>query len=279
LSSIPVKEREILEISRDQNVKNSIYAFLLQKKEESELSYASTLSDSRVINDAQASKFPVSPNKKLVLIGAVIFALVLGIIIITAKEGLTSTVLYRKELENMTVVPVLGEVAYNDTKESIVIQKGKRSFIAEEFRKIRASLHFLGIGGSKKKILVTSSIPGEGKSFISANLAISNALTGKKVCLVDMDLHNPGLGKMFGKSTEDKGLSNYLNGELNPGDIIKPLSDYPNLSFVSTGPLQDEASELLLNGKINPFIEHLENNFDLIVVDTAPTAFHRHPAL
>ncbi|MEN9964044.1 MAG: hypothetical protein RL582_1139, partial [Bacteroidota bacterium] len=272
LSSIPVKEREILEISRDQNVKSSIYAFLLQKKEESELSYASTLSDSRVINDAQASKFPVSPNKKLILIGAIVFAIVLGIGIITAKEGFTSTVLYRKDLENMTAIPVIGEIAYNDAKESIVIQKGKRSFIAEEFRKIRASLHFLGIGGSKKKILVTSSIPGEGKSFVSANLAISNALTGKKVCLIDIDLHNPGLGKLFGKSKEDIGLSDYLTGKKTKSDIIKAVANCPNLYFVSTGPLQEEASEMLLNGKINELLAILETEFDMIILDTAPTA-------
>jgi tyrosine-protein kinase Etk/Wzc len=103
-------------------------------------------------------------------------------------------------------------------------------------------------------------------------LAISNALTGKKVCLVDLDLHNPGLGKMFGKSSEEKGISNYLNESIPEDEIIQSLTAHPNLSFVSTGPLQDEASELLLNGKINTFIAYLEEKFDLIVMDTAPTA-------
>jgi capsular exopolysaccharide synthesis family protein len=271
LSSIPKKERDILEISRDQNVKNSIYSFLLQKKEESELSYASTLSDSRVINSAQASKYPVSPNKKLIFIGAILASILLGILFITAKDFLSSKILYRKDLEAMTAIPVLGEIAQNESKESIVIEAGKRSFIAEEFRKIRASLHFLGINATNKKILVTSSIPGEGKSFVSGNFAISNALSGKKVCLIDIDLHNPGLGKMFGKTTEDPGISDYLNGKKQPEDIIKKVPEFENLFFVSSGAIHESPSELLLNGKIKDFIDYLEMKFDLIILDTAPS--------
>jgi len=271
LSTIPQKERDILEISRDQNVKNSIYSFLLQKKEESELSYASTLSDSRVINSAQASKYPVSPNKKLIFIGAILAAIFIGILFITAKDFLSSKILYRKDLESMTAIPVLGEIAQNDSKESIVIEAGKRSFIAEEFRKIRASLHFLGINADNKKILVTSSIPGEGKSFVSGNFAISNALTGKKVCLIDIDLHNPGLGKMFGKTTEDPGISDYLTGKKQAEDIIKKVPEFENLFFVSSGAIHESPSELLLNGKIKDFIDYLENKFDLIILDTAPS--------
>jgi tyrosine-protein kinase Etk/Wzc len=271
LSTIPQKERDILEISRDQNVKNSIYSFLLQKKEESELSYASTLSDSRVINSAQASKYPVSPNKQLIFIGAILAALVLGILFITAKDFLSTKILYRKDLESMTAIPVLGEIAQNDSNESIVIEAGKRSFIAEEFRKIRASLHFLGINADNKKILVTSSIPGEGKSFVSGNFAISNALTGKKVCLIDIDLHNPGLGKMFGKTTEDPGISDYLKGKKQPEDIIKKVPEFENLFFVSSGAIHESPSELLLNGKIKDFIAYLETKFDLIILDTAPS--------
>ena len=271
LSSIPQKERQILEMSRDQNVKNGIYSFLLQKREESELSYASTISDNRVINSAQSSGYPVSPNKMFIYLGAFAAAIAFGFLFVSAKEGLSRSVLYRKDLESMTSVPVIGEVAYNDTKDAIVIQAGKRSFIAEEFRKIRVSLHFLGIDSIHKKILITSSIPAEGKSFIAANLAISNALAGKKVILLDMDLHNPGLGKTFGKTTEDPGMSDYLMGKKKPEDIIKKVNDFDNLYFVSSGTLHESPSELLLNGKINEFIEYIESRFDLIVIDTAPS--------
>ncbi len=271
LSTIPQKERAILDMSRDQNVKSGIYSFLLQKREESELSYASTLSNSRVINAAQSSKFPVSPNKMFIMLGAMAAALGVGFLFISAKEGLSRNILYRKDLEAMTSVQVIGEIAHNETKESIVVEKGKRSFIAEEFRKIRVSLHFLGIDNHRKKILITSSIPGEGKSFIAANLATSNALAGKKVLLVDIDLHKPGLGKMFGKSTEDAGLSDFLMGKKKPDDIIKKTNDYENLFFVSSGSIHESPSELLLNGKIEDFVAHVEDKFDLIILDTAPS--------
>jgi len=271
LSSIPQKEREILEISRDQNVKNGIYSFLLQKKEESELSYASTLSDSRVINTAQATKYPVSPNKMFIYLGGLLGSVLVSILLITLMEGFSTKVLYRKDLESMTDVKVIGEVAFNDSKESIVIEAGKRSFIAEEFRKIRTSLHHLGIDSQKKKILVTSSIPGEGKSFMAANLAISNSLTGKKVALIDIDLHNPGLSKVFGKSTQDPGMSDFLTGKKKPEDIIKKAAGYENLFFISSGTLHESPSELLLNGKINEFVEYLDSRFDMIIMDTAPS--------
>ncbi len=271
LSSIPQKERQILEMSRDQNIKNGIYSFLLQKREESELSYASTLSDSRVVNKAQSTKFPVSPNKIMIYLAAIAAAFGICILFISAREAFSRKVLYRHEIESMTHVPIIGEVAFNKSKESVVIEAGKRSFIAEEFRKIRVSLHFLGIDSAqKKKILVTSSIPGEGKSFVAANLGISNALTGKKVVLVDIDLHNPGLGRIFEKTSEDAGVSDFLAGKKTAEDIIKKVPGHDNLFFVAAGTLHESPSELLLNGKIKDLVAYLEGAFDLVVMDTAP---------
>ncbi|HCY90621.1 MAG TPA: capsular biosynthesis protein [Chitinophagaceae bacterium] len=271
LSRIPVKERELVDMSRDLNIKNGIYQFLLQKKEESELSYASTLSDSRVVNKAQSTRKPVSPNKMLIYLAAMAAAMGLSILFISAREAFSRKVLYRNEVESLTSVPIIGEVAFNKSNEHLVIEAGKRSFIAEEFRKIRVSLHFLGINfDTKKKLLVTSSIPGEGKSFVAANLAISHSLTGKKVVLVDVDLHNPGLGKIFGKTTEDPGVSDFLAGKKKPEDIIKRVPEHENLYYVSSGFLHDSPSELLLNGKIQELITYLEGIFDLIIMDTAP---------
>ncbi|MEO7522984.1 MAG: GNVR domain-containing protein, partial [Ferruginibacter sp.] len=250
LSAIPQKERQLVELTRDQNTKSGIYNFLLQKKEESELSYASTLSDSRVVNKAQATKFPVSPNKLLIYFAAIALAFGGCIAFISASESLSRKILYRQDLESFTTVPIIGEVAFSKDKDGLVIQAAKRTFLAEEFRKIRVSLHFLGIDKTNKKILVTSSIPGEGKSFVAANLAISNALSGKKVCLVDLDLHNPGLSKLFDRATTDAGMSDYLTGDKDPEDIIKRVPNHENLFFVSSGTINESPSELLLNGKI-----------------------------
>lgn len=270
LSSIPQKERELIDMSRDLNTKNGIYQFLLQKREESELSYASTLSDSRVVNKAQSTRLPVSPNKMMIYLMALAASIGLCILFISAREAFSRKVLYRHELEGLTSIPIIGEVAFNKTNESLVIEAGKRSFIAEEFRKIRVALHFLGINNEHKRILVTSSIPGEGKSFVAANLAISHSLTGKKVVLVDVDLHNPGLGKTFGKSTDDPGVSDFLAGKKTPEQIIKRVPEHENLFFISSGFLHEAPSELLLNGKIQELLTYLDGMFDLVIVDTAP---------
>ena len=269
LSSIPQKEKELVEISRDQNIKNGIYQFLLQKREESELSYASTLSDSRVINYALASLNPVSPNKQIIYLAILMFALAFPIAIITIKETFSPKILYRNEIEPLTNIPIVGEISYDKSKEELVVQPGKRTVIAEEFRKIRASLLSLGINSSHKKLLITSSISGEGKSFIAANLATSISLTGKKVVLVDMDLHNPGLGNFFGIKEQD-GISDYLIGEKDLEEIIYNISGNPNLFYISSGNLQQDSSELLENGKIQGLIEQLDNDFDMVIIDVAP---------
>ena len=269
LSSIPQKERQMVEISRDQNIKNGIYSFLLQKREESELSYASNLSDSRVVNYAQSSGSPVSPKKLLIYVIAAAIAVSLPIAFITARETLNPKILYRNEIETLTEIPVIGEVALNKSKEVLAVESGKRTVTAEEFRKVRTSLLSLGINSQHKKILVTSSISGEGKSFIAANLASSISLTGKKVVLVDMDLHNPGLGKFFGIK-EKPGISNYLIGQEELKDIIYKIPGNENLSYISSGILQQDSSELLENGKIQTLISNLDAAFDVVIIDTAP---------
>ena len=269
LHSIPVKERQLLEISRDQNIKSGIYSFLLQKREESELSYASNLSDTRVVNYAQSSNSPVSPNKLIILAAIIIATFGLPIALVNTMETFSPTILYRNEIEALTSIPIIGELGYNKSKKQLLIEAGKRSFIAEEFRKIRFSLQYLGIDSTHNKILLTSSISGEGKSFISANLAISFSLTGKKVALVDLDLHNASLGKIFAKDKEP-GVCDYLMGNKRLEEIINPVLKYDNLFFISSGGIQQDPSELLENGMIEEMISLLGKRFDVLIIDTAP---------
>lgn len=269
LSTIPQKERQLVEISRDQNIKNGIYSFLLQKREESELSYASTISDSRVVNYAMASKYPVSPNRFMVYFMAIAIALVCPIAFVTIRETLSPKILYRHEIDSLTTLPIVGEVSFNKLKDVLVVKTGVRTVIAEEFRKIRVSLLSLGVSSHHKKILITSSISGEGKSFIAANLATSISLTGKRVVLVDMDLHNPGLGKYFG-ITENIGVSDYLIGQKQYKQIVTGVDGNENLFYISSGTLQQDSSELLENGKVQNLINQLDNDFDIVVIDTAP---------
>lgn len=269
LSSIPQKERQLVEITRDQNIKNQIYAFLLQKREESELSARSNIADNKVVNYAMASSSPVSPNRMMIYAIALALAVGLPFAIINLKEALSPKVLYRNEIENLTTFPVIGEISNNKEKEALVVQKGVRTVIAEEFRKLRVSLLSLGINTQHKKVLITSNISGEGKSFVAANLAQSVSLTGKKVVLVDLDLHNPGLGKIC-NIKEQTGVSEYLAGKASLENILYAVPGNDHLFYISSGSLQQDSSELLENGKVKKLIEQLDADFDMVIIDTAP---------
>jgi tyrosine-protein kinase Etk/Wzc len=269
LQSMPQKERQLLDISREQATKSNIYAFLLQKREESELSYASAVSDHMVIDHAQSGSTPVSPKPLIVFLLAIVSCMGICFAIITIKESLTGKVLYRHEIEARTSIPIIGEVIFEKTRNPVVIESGKRSFIAEEFRKLRISLSFLGIDSTHKKILVTSSISGEGKSFIATNLALSLSLTGKKVVIVDLDLNNPTIAKNL-NVTQDVGITEYLTGEREPEEIIKRVKAHENLFFISAGNLPENPTELLANGRVKEIIDYLENIFDYVIIDTSP---------
>lgn len=269
LQAVPQKERQLLDISREQQIKTNIYSFLLQKKEESELAYASTASNNRVVDYAQAGDLPVSPKMLLIYLVSVTAFLGLCFVIITLKESMTGKVMYRYEIESRTSIPIIGEVAFDKSGGPVVIERGKRSFIAEEFRKLRISLSFLGIDGNHKKILVTSSISGEGKSFIALNLAVSLALTGKKVVLVDLDLNNPTIDKKL-NVTQEEGITEFLTGKREPEEIIKRVKAHENLFFISAGQLPDNPTELLSNGKVKEIIAYLDNIFDVVIIDTSP---------
>ena len=270
LNSVPEKERQLLDISREQQIKSDLYSFLLQKKEESEIAAASSASNSRVVDYAQANFAPVSPRKMLIYAFCIVVFIGICGAFIFIKEFLTGKVLYRHEIESLTSIPIIGEIAFDKSKTSIVIEKGTRSFVAEEFRKLRISLSFLGIDSSHKKILITSSISGEGKSFISANLAVSLSLTGKKVVLVDMDLNNPSIAKILNINREE-GVTEFLEGIKDPEEVIKHVEEHENLFFISAGTtLPENPSELLANGKVSDLLNYLENIFDFVVIDTSP---------
>jgi capsular exopolysaccharide synthesis family protein len=268
LKTVPEKERELLSISRQQAIKNNIYTFLLQKREETALSFASAVADSRVIDRAESVDAPVSPKRNLIYLAAILGALALGVVIIFIKDLFTRTIQQREDVEKYTDIPILGEVLYDRSKTSIVISEGKRSFIAEQFRQLRTSLAYMGVDENHKKIMITSSISGEGKSFIAINLGMSLSLMDKKVVLLELDLRKPKVSEQFNISRH-VGLSNYLIGKANMEDIIKPTG-HPNLSLITSGPIPPNPSELISNGRLPELLVYLENYFDYILIDTAP---------
>jgi capsular exopolysaccharide synthesis family protein len=273
LQSIPQKERELIDISRQQAIKSNLYSFLEEKLAESELAQASnkSLSDTRIVDKAQSSFGPVSPKPKLYYAVAFIFALAVPAGFVFLKEFMSRKILFRHEIESLTKSPIIGEISFDRSKEPLVIQEGRRTFIAEQFRRMRTSLGYLGGTSGKKKILVTSSLSGEGKSFVAVNFALSLALTDKKVILLELDLANPSLSKKLNVSYE-KGVSNYLRGECEPEDIIKRTTANSNLFFLPSGPLPENPSELLMTQKLKELLIYLEDIFDVIIIDSAPAS-------
>jgi capsular exopolysaccharide synthesis family protein len=269
LRTIPQKERELLEISRQQEIKNSIYTFLLQKREETALSYASAVADSRLIDNPQSTVYPVSPNSKLVYAMAIVAAICLGIGFIVAKESLNRTIMFRKEIEDYTEFPVIGEISHSNNRYPVVVSDGNRSFIAEQFRQLRTSVGFMGINSRKKRILITSSISGEGKSFITVNLGVSMALTGKKVVILELDLRKPQISEMLNVSRET-GITTYLEGFNEANEVLKMTGASENLFLIPAGPIPANPSELILNGKLQELLDYLNTKFDYILIDTAP---------
>lgn len=268
LRTIPEKERELLGISRQQSIKNDIYTFLLKKREETALSLASVVADSRIIDQAESSDEPVSPKKNLIYLAAALLALVLGAVYIFLKDAFTRTVQSRKDIEANTSVPILGELVFHTSKSPIVIKDGQRSFIAEQFRQLRTSLAYMGIDENHKRILITSSISGEGKSFVSINLGISLSLTGKKVILLELDLRKPKLSKQMGIPSRE-GISNFLIGKVPYTAIIKETG-FENLAIAPSGPIPPNPSELISNGKLNELFRQLESEFDYLIIDAPP---------
>lgn len=268
LKTIPEKERELLGISRQQAIKNNIYTFLLQKREETALSFASAVADSRIIDKAESSDGPIGPKKSLIYLAALLTALFLGIAIIYIKEMLTRTVQQRSDIEKYTDIPFLGEVVFDRSKSPIVIADGKRSFIAEQFRQLRTSLGYMGINETHKKILITSSISGEGKSFIAINLGISLALMGKKVALLELDLRKPKLSDQL-SIPRNEGITNYLIGAKQADELIKTTA-IENLFLMPSGPIPPNPSELISNGRLKELLTNFEKTFDYIIMDSAP---------
>ena len=269
LQTIPQKERDIVEISRQHAIQTNIYSFLVQKREEAALSNSSGVADNRVVDKAESTFLPVSPNKKMIYSFAVIAALGLAFAVLTVKELFGKKILYRSEIEAMTSFPIISEVGFQTTRETLVIGEGNNSRLAQQFRKLRASLTFIGIGSKRKKILITSSIAGEGKSFTAANLGLSIALTGKKVVLVELDLTNPSLSGKLGIN-DQKGMSTYLAGANDPEEIIRRTELSPNLFVIPAGALPHNPSELIMNDRLPVILNYLEGIFDYILIDTAP---------
>jgi tyrosine-protein kinase Etk/Wzc len=270
LRSIPQKEREFVGIKRQQSIKEGLYLYLLQKREETALMYASTVTDSRLIDAPISSHFPIKPKRSLIWGGAFAAGLAIPFLLINLLFLLNNTVQSRAEIEKVTHASILGEIGQMKTEkglpgEDAIIKMTSRSAVAEQFRALRTNLQYLG-DGSCRVLMFTSSIGGEGKSFVSINLAASLAYSDKRVLLIGLDLRKPTLHERL-QVPNQYGASNCLIGQGKPSDFIQTTIVHPKFDVLTSGPIPPNPSELLSNGRLPLLIKELRNDYDYHLTD------------
>lgn len=272
MSAIPTEEREARALYRQQGIQNTLYTFLLQKREENALVLAATTPKGKIVDHAYAQSHPIKPKPMMVLFLALVMGLLLPLLLLSVKKLLTTKFSTQDELAEIIQAPVIGEICHNRHKSQLVVKPGKTSSIVELFRLVRNNLQFLLTNDGDKVLLVTSSVSGEGKSFVSANLAASFALLDKKVALVGMDIRSPRLAEML-ELQSLPGVTAYLaKPGMNLSDIVQSSAEVSGLDVFVAGAVPPNPSELLLSNRVNDFIDQLRAHYDMIVIDSAPIA-------
>ena len=272
MGKVPSIEREAQDLYRQQGIQNSLYTFLLQKREENALVLAATTPKGKIVDHAYAQSTPISPNRLVTLALALMAALMLPLLLVYLKDLFTTKFSNQEELEEISQVPFIGHVHHNRHKTALVVKDGKTSSIVELFRYIRNNLQFLLNKEEDKVILVTSSVSGEGKSFISTNIASSFALLGRRVALVGMDIRSPKLAQMLDLN-EMPGVTSYLSqSNVTLDQIAQPCKEVKGLDVFVGGAIPPNPSELLLGDRVKDFFRDLREQYDVIIVDSAPVA-------
>lgn len=272
ISTIPRKEREFVGIKRQAGIKENLYLLLLQKREETALSYASTVTDSRIIDMPFSTGGPIKPDRKNIFMIALLIGFVVPIAIISIKELLTNTVQSKKEIERKTGLKVFGEIGLKPkTEKGEIIDVKSRSFVSEQIRMIRSNMQYLLSNtkeGVANTLLFTSSVGGEGKSFVTLNIAASLALLNKRVIVLGLDLRKPKINEYLSAENQ-MGISNFLIGKAKVVDIIQK-TNFDHVFFIPSGPIPPNPSELISNHRLSELFEELKYSYDYILIDTPP---------
>ena len=294
LSSTPEQAKHLLSVEREQKVKESLYLYLLQKKEENEIQKSYTSFNTQLIDMPHGSDQPTSPNKRMVIFVAVLIALVMPVTVLFVKESLNTTVRNRYDIENKTALPVIGEVPFfhfhpqgrwqrwlavfarqNKRQEStdmVVVRPGNQNLINEAFRIIRTNLEFgTGKGQANNVYIVTSDDSGTGKSFISINVAIALAIKERNVLLIDGDMRHATTSRTFG--AHSAGLADYLGGKHdNFSELIVQSEEYPNLHILPVGTIPTNPTELLSSKCLEQLIAKVRGQYDFVLIDCPPAS-------
>ena len=287
IASAPKNQTQLREITRQQQTSESLYLYLLQKREEAQITFASSTPKSKVIDNAYiVGKDPVKPRKMMIYLASIILGLLLPLALIYGNDLLDNKVQNKNELERLAKdIPVLAELPKLGKKDAKLVGKDDRSVLGESLRILRTNLDYLiksKSTGKNNVIYVTSSVPGEGKTFLSSNLAMIFANTDKKVLLIGADIRNPKLYTFYsskdagrlGKPSRNKdlGLTEFLYDEsLTSKDIITPMLVHSStIDVIYSGKIPPNPAELLMSERMKGLVEEMATNYDYVVVDTAP---------
>lgn len=273
LYNVPAKELEFARLQRVFNINEKYYTLLLEKRTEYSISNAGFVSENVILEQANLPTAPISPNTLVIYITALLLGIVLSVVTIIVRYLLHDELTSLNEIHKITNVSVstLGIIPKYNKKmplSQLIVDKNQKSVIAEAFRTVRTNLDYINNSGGPKIMAITSTISGEGKTFVAINLGGIISLSGKKVILIDLDLRKPKVHLGFGVDNEI-GMSSLLIQQAEIKDCIKH-SSLENLDFITAGPIPPNPSELIINGQLDKVLEQLKETYDLIVIDNPP---------
>lgn len=282
IAANPTQAKYLLSVERQQKVKEALYLFLLQKREENELSQAFTAYNTRIITPPMGSMVPTAPVRRNILLVAFALGLLIPAVIIFMRENMNTKIRGRKDLENLSLpfageIPLCGQKSRRailtkkvKEKNSVVVKEGKRDLINEAFRVLRTNVEFMSGEEKHSQILVVSSFnPGSGKTFLTMNLAASLSIKGKRILVIDGDLRHGSASAYVG--SPKTGLSDYLGERLEQLDeIIQPVPDYANLFILPVGTIPPNPTELLEKERFVTLMNSFRKEFDYILIDCPP---------
>ena len=269
IDDLPQNERILLNIQRKFNLNENIYNYLLEKRAEASITKASNVSDHKVIDTPRLiSNDPVKPNILLIYAFSLILGLVFPTFIISIYFLLNNKILDKKDIDQITSAPIIGQIMHNESGHNLVNANSPKSGIAESFRSIRTNIQYLAPDKKEKVICITSSIGGEGKTFIAMNLASIFSVTGGKTILIGADMRKPKIFNDF-DIQNNVGLSSFLSNQCTTEEIIKK-TEFENLDIILSGPIPPNPSELLNLDKMKELIDDLKKTYQHIIIDTPP---------
>jgi tyrosine-protein kinase Etk/Wzc len=268
INAIPANERTFLDHTRQQQIKQELYVFLLKKRMETSISKSSTLANGRIIDPAKAEDIPVSPDRQLTILVSLLIGLFLPIAFFNIQEIFSTRVTNRQELSDLIDIPIIGEIGTHKYAAGDLFETGKSGYVGEQFRTLRTNLRFVPSAEKNKVILVTSSTASEGKTFIAINLCRTLLLSGKRVILVECDLRKPTIGANL--DIRGKGLSEYIISNLPVEEIIKPSAQRNSFDVIIAGIIPPNPAELLQFARTHELIIYLREHYDYVIIDSAP---------